>query len=817
MDLKVGQTYYSISKFTKLKMRLLEVSEKIRFNKQCKRLGLIPKYARIKINNTTESAVRAKQIAEERWVANEIKRLHSQKDVTNYRLYKAHLELLNSVHPSMIISTLKKINQKIWPRIRKIRCSLKRKIRRLLRSKTTTAQNNDAFSSCHHVFFDRLYNHAKVDFSPTELDTLYKGLKFNLPHRKNNDLSKDLLLSESIIKSIPTQDIRNDARSSIKRSYKTFTSKTSNNHLATAFDTDRRNILSIRRKLLSNNALATKADKGNTIVVMHNNEYVCKVEQFLKDNDIKPLNEDPTLRFTRDINSAINRSNALLTSEISKRFLKPMKPRAPVLRGLPKIHKEQMPIRPVVDYTTAPAYRVAKKLESIIKAGIKLEKSFSLKNTYDFIDQTKNLDVPVSVRMSSLDIVNLYTNVPVEETIQIVERLLLRSKIYGVDKICDVVSLLRVVLEQNYFSFNGSIYHQKEGLAMGSPLSGLLADIYMNHFEVEHIMSNNIYKNQIIYYGRYVDDTFLLFKGTTRQLDSMVSQLNKVHPNIKFTSEHEVEGSIHFLDSTATRVGSRISYDIYRKPTTTSTTIHNSSFHPKSQKMAAFNSLVYRAIKFPLSDDARKREIDVIKHIAVANGYDNTIVDDILRKHTKKSALPRPPKEELKFIPSDFNNAFAIPISNFLRKHNMNVAFSTSNNMLRLLKPKSGTLVPLEDKAGVYRLKCGSCDGFYIGQTGRSFRVRFKEHQPKKPGSATSSSNFARHLSAEGHISGNFETSCTPLHICDKGPLMNTLEEYEIYKAHKLDPQNTLNDKLCFSNNALYDLCIREETRSSHK
>ena len=297
----------------------------------------------------------------------------------------------------------------------------------------------------------------------------------------------------------------------------------------------------------------------------------------------------------------------------------------------------------------------------------------------------------------------------------------------------------------------------------------------------------------------------------------MVTQLNKLHSNIKFTSKHEIEGSINFLDSTVTRVGSRVTYDIYRKSTTTSTTIHSSSFHPKSQKMAAFNSLVYRTVKFPLSDDARKREIDVIKHIALSNGYDNTIVDDILRKHTKKSVLPRPPKEELKFIPSDFNNAFAIPISNFLRKHNMNVASSTSNNLLRLLKPRSDTHVPLEDKAWVYRLKCGSCDGFYIGQTGRSFRVRYKEHQPKKPGSKTSSSNFARHLSAEGHISGTFKTSCAPPHICDKGPLMNTLEEYEIYKAHKLDPHNTLNDKLCFSNNDLYDLCIREETRSSHK
>ena len=47
---------------------------------------------------------------------------------------------------------------------------------------------------------------------------------------------------------------------------------------------------------------------------------------------------------------------------------------------------------------------------------------------------------------------------------------------------------------------------------------------------------------------------------------------------------------------------------------------------------------------------------------------------------------------------------------------------------------------------------------------------------------------------------------------------MSTLEEYEIYKAYKLDPENTLNDKLCFNTNTLYDLCMKAENEHlSHK
>lgn len=336
----------------------------------------------------------------------------------------------------------------------------------------------------------------------------------------------------------------------------------------------------------------------------------------------------------------------------------------------------------------------------------------------------------------------------------------------------------------------------------------------MNHFEEKHILSNDTYKRSIKYYGRYVDDTFILFDGTLRQLDHMVANLNKVNSKIQFTAEHEVEDSINFLDSTVRRRNGLLSYNIYRKPTTTNMTIHSSSFHPRSHKMAAFNCYVYRALRFPLSNEDRDRELDIIKHIAVSNGYKSTIVDDIARKFTKKALLPRPPMEVKKYVTTDFNNAFSSAISNVLKKNNMHVAFSTSNNLFGFLKPRNRP-VPLESKSGVYRLTCGSCDKFYIGQTGRSFGVRFKEHLPRNKDPATLSSNYARHLSEENHMYTNFDTNCKPLHLCQKGPYMNTLEEYEIYKAYKLESNTILNDKLCFNTNTLYDLCMNAEYKLS--
>lgn len=198
----------------------------------------------------------------------------------------------------------------------------------------------------------------------------------------------------------------------------------------------------------------------------------------------------------------------------------------------------------------------------------------------------------------------------------------------------------RIVLKQNYFNFNGKFYLQTERLTMGSPLSGLLANIFMNHFERKCIMFNKVYKNKILYYGRYVDDTFILFNGTHRQIEAMMSDLNKQHPWIRLTMEFEEEKNINLLNVTVERKNEVLCYSIYRKPTVTSTTIHNSSFLPHSHKMAACNSFVHRAVSFPLSDDDRKNEIDIIKHIiAVINGYHSSIVDKLLQRPHERSLL----------------------------------------------------------------------------------------------------------------------------------------------------------------------------------
>ena len=70
---------------------------------------------------------------------------------------------------------------------------------------------------------------------------------------------------------------------------------------------------------------------------------------------------------------------------------------------------------------------------------------------------------------------------------------------------------------------------------------------------------------------------------------------------------------------------------------------------------------------------------------------------------------------------------------------------------------------------------CNDCDMVYIGQTGRAFRQRFKEHLPKNNLKA-SKSKYAEHLMVHNYNYTDFDINCKPLHLCNKGRYMNAAE-----------------------------------------
>ena len=162
-------------------------------------------------------------------------------------------------------------------------------------------------------------------------------------------------------------------------------------------------------------------------------------------------------------------------------------------------------------------------------------------------------------------------------------------------------------LKNNVFIFNSRFYKQIDGCAMGSPLAPILADIFMNFLlEPKIIRSEHDHLNlQFLGFGqfdsfsiklfiRYVNDTLVVFNNPG-DADRFIAYLNSLHPNMKFTMEHEVLDRLAFLDLLLIKVDNKVEITVYRKPTHSGVFTHFTSFVPYPFKVGLINTLLSRA------------------------------------------------------------------------------------------------------------------------------------------------------------------------------------------------------------------------------
>ena len=154
------------------------------------------------------------------------------------------------------------------------------------------------------------------------------------------------------------------------------------------------------------------------------------------------------------------------------------------------------------------------------------------------------------------------------------------------------------------------IYQQEEGLAMGSPLSAVLANIYTKYFEEMALGSASLKSPMWV---RYVDDTFILWPHQ-EDIQILLDHVSSIRPSIQFTMGKEQDNKLPFLDVLVTRAEQGFRSFVYRKPTFTGQFLNFNSHHPYTIKKGIVRCLQHRAKTISSDTDAYREEMISLRH-----------------------------------------------------------------------------------------------------------------------------------------------------------------------------------------------------------
>ena len=341
--------------------------------------------------------------------------------------------------------------------------------------------------------------------------------------------------------------------------------------------------------------------------------------------------------------------------------------------------------------------------------------------------------------MVSFDVESLFTNIPLDETINIcVDRLYTRKKkVKGLLK-RHFKELLMLATKSSCFLFNGVYYSQLDGVAMGSPLGPTLANLFLAYHE-EKWLNDCPVQFKPLYYRRYVDDIFLMFQNKSQVL-KFLRYMNSRHQNIRFTVEEEENGSLSFLDIKITRNGDKLMTSIHRKKTFSGVYLNYDSFLPRDYKRGLISTLLYRAYTLCSDYNSIHEEISKLKTIWQKNNFPLSFIDRCVKKFFDKLFVKRktPAQASNKkeaMICLLFLGKISIQVKKKLRQIFREVAPNIhprivfkSPNRLRNSFSFKDKLPQNLDSMLLYKFTCNACNCVYIGETKRHYQVRAYEH-----------------------------------------------------------------------------------------
>ena len=209
--------------------------------------------------------------------------------------------------------------------------------------------------------------------------------------------------------------------------------------------------------------------------------------------------------------------------------------------------------------------------------------NLSIKNLFELIDRKSNFKINGNDLMLFFDVVCFFNKIPVHiaksvsfHRLKCDSELEIRCKL----NINEIMNALDLCLDNTYLCFRKTFYRQIFGVAMGSPISVIVANLFME--SIENKMLKDFASPPRIWL-LYFDDTFVVIKKA--EVASFHKFIKNIEDSIKFTVEQEVENAIPFLDVLIIRNNGQLTTKAYKKPTHTTRYLNFNSCHNFSQKL----------------------------------------------------------------------------------------------------------------------------------------------------------------------------------------------------------------------------------------
>ena len=352
----------------------------------------------------------------------------------------------------------------------------------------------------------------------------------------------------------------------------------------------------------------------------------------------------------------------------------------------------------------------------------------------EFAEEIKNTGLEERECITSFDVTALFISIPVAAAIEVIKgRLeqdteLPKRTTLSTD---NILELLEFCLNNTYFLFQNQYFEQNKGAAMGSPVSPIVANIYIGAFE-DTATNTALHPPKI--WRRYVDDTFVVQQKSHKE--EFFQHINEVDTSIKFTMEEAgPDGSIPFLDVLVTpKVDGTFTTKVYRKPTHTDQHLQWDSNHNLASKYNVINTLTHRVRTLCSTPELISNELEHLEEVLRGCKYPRWAIKKILQNKNKRRPTERGKiSHQLRRDAILWFHIVKVSVKalkNICQRYGIQIHFKGGAIFKNLLvSPKDKESITKKSSV-IYWFKCDKidCEEEYLGESSRTFGERCREH-----------------------------------------------------------------------------------------